>query len=590
MSSLLLLKGISAAPGLAMAPALVIDTRPLIISKKVITLSDVATEWNRLEDAISKSQHELSEIMEKTKQQVGEDEAAIFQAHIMLVSDPELIDKTKNEIKDNLVNAEYAFQKVSLEFIAMFDAMDDEYMRERALDVKDISKRVLRHLLNVQEADLSNLSEEVVLVGYDLTPSQIATMDKSKVVALITEIGGKTSHTAIMANSLEIAAVVGIKDVAAQIKSGDLLVVDGNSGEVIRSPDDSAIKKFNRQREHYQATIKSYESFKGVASKTPDGKLVKLLANVASLDELKTAIRNDAEGIGLFRTEFLYMNRLNSPSEEEQFQIYRQVLEQMKNRPVTIRTIDIGGDKEVEYLHLKKELNPFLGVRAIRLCMQRPELFITQLRAMFRASIYGKLKIMFPMISSLDELLEVKLIVERVKEELTQEKIKFDSQVAIGIMIEIPSAAIISDILAKHVDFFSIGTNDLIQYVVAVDRLNENLEYLYNPYNPAVLRLINLVIANAHKEGIEVGMCGSVAGKEEMIPLLLGMDLTEFSMSAGQILPARKIISSTNYKDAKKMASYVLSLSQAKEIETYLHHSQATSDLSSNLSPNLSPT
>ncbi|MBF0367124.1 MAG: phosphoenolpyruvate--protein phosphotransferase [Oligoflexia bacterium] len=556
--------------GLVAAKALVVKSLELKISKESIAPSQVSTEVARLESAISSSVLELQEVRSHANAKMGAESAAIFEAHLLMLNDPELFEKTKEVIATQLVNTEFAFHQVSEEFIALFSSMDDEYMRERALDVRDISRRVLRHLLGVQEANLAHLPEEVILVAYDLTPSQTAVMDKNKVVGMVTEVGGKTSHTAIMANSLGIAALVGVNKITAEIQSGDQLAINGETGELYLHPDPEQLSDLMKRKDAYLQKRKILESLKGVPSTTPDGQQVHLLANIASDEELKFVLASDAEGIGLFRTEFLYMNRTSLPSEEEQFLVYRKVLQEIQGRPVTIRTIDIGGDKEIDYLNLPKELNPFLGVRAIRLCFKRPELFKTQLRALLRASVYGHLKIMFPMISSLEELLAAKAVVDEVKNALQSEGIPFAPNLPLGIMIEVPSAAIISDVLAQHVDFFSIGTNDLIQYTLAVDRLNQELQSLYSPFNLACLRLIELTIKNGKQHGIEVGMCGSVAGSEEMIPLLLGMGLDEFSMSARQILPARKVVTSTTKAFALEIAAKVLSMHSGQEIENYL--------------------
>ncbi|MBF0208545.1 MAG: phosphoenolpyruvate--protein phosphotransferase [Oligoflexia bacterium] len=599
-----MLEGIVASPGVALARALVIAPREFVIERKTITAEKVEWEQQRFLQAVEKSKRALEEISEHTRLKIGEKEAAIFEAHLLLLSDPELINKTKEEISGSLVNAEYAFDHVSAGFVALFDAMEDEYMRERALDIRDITKRVLGNLLGEQPLDLSLLREETVIVAHDLTPSEFATIDKERLVGIITEIGGKTSHTAIMANSLEIAAVVGINNATDRIKSGDFLVLNalgdilGDAsanrqkgkkqgevqGEVHINPDQDKINYFKKLKKQYSSQLKQLDCLKGLSSQTIDGHKVHIVANIASLDEVKSVLNYDGEGVGLFRTEFLYMGRSNWPSEEEMFNLYRTVLQAMNvktaesigQRTVIIRTLDIGGDKELPYLKIDKELNPFLGLRAVRLCLQRPEIFKPQLRALLRASVYGQLKIMFPMISSLKEFLDVRQIYDSVKGDLEREGLPYDKKVPLGIMIEIPSAALISDVLAKHVDFFSIGTNDLIQYTCAVDRLNQNIHDLYDPYHPAVLRLIQMVIRNGHQEGIEVGMCGSLAGKPELIPLLLGLGLDEFSMSPSQMLRARQIIRSINYSDSVKIAERVMemcsSMSSSEDIGAYLRN------------------
>lgn len=443
-------------------------------------------------------------------------------------------------------------------------------MKERATDVKDVTGRVLRHILGIKVIDLSSLKDEVVLVAHDLTPSDTATMDKSKVLGFLTDIGGRTSHTAIMSRTLEIAAIVGLSDATKTIKDNDMVIFDGDTGEVFVNPEQSLIDEYTEKKRLFEEEKKELELLKGKKSVTTDGKHVELAGNIGTPNDIEGLIKNDAEGVGLYRTEFLYMNSDKFPEEDTQYEAYKAVLEGMEGKPVVIRTLDIGGDKKLSYFEMEKEMNPFLGYRAIRLCLDKTEIFKTQLRALYRASVHGKLRIMFPMISSLEELLKAKEICNEVKKELSNEGIEYSKDVEIGMMIEVPSAAVISDILAKHVDFFSIGTNDLIQYTCAVDRMNQKISYLYNQFNPAVLRLINLVIKNAHAEGKWVGMCGESAGDQKMIPILLGFGLDEFSMSPISILRARKLVTSVSEADMKALANEVLSLSTAEEIEEYM--------------------
>ena len=438
-------------------------------------------------------------------------------------------------------------------------------MRERAADIKDVTNRILRHILGVKVIDLADLAEEVVLVAHDLTPSDTATMDKKKVLGFLTDIGGRTSHTAIMSRTLEIAAVVGLNSATTEIKDGDFIAFNGNTGEVIINPDEETITTYRKLKADYEEYKKALELLKGQATVTLDGRHVELAGNIGTPGDVEGLIKNDAEGVGLYRTEFLYMDRSDFP-----YEAYKAVLEGMNGKPIVIRTLDIGGDKKLDYLPMDEEMNPFLGYRAIRLCLDRKEIFITQLRALYRASVHGKLRIMFPMISSLEELLQAKEVCEEVKTQLKAEGIAYSDEVEVGMMIEVPSAAVISDVLAKHVDFFSIGTNDLIQYTCAVDRMNQKISYLYNQFNPAVLRLIKMVIDNAHKEGKWAGMCGESAGDQLMIPILLGFGLDEFSMSPISILPARKLINSLSYEDMKKLSEEVLALGTAKDIKAYI--------------------
>ena len=561
-------KGTAASPGIVLGKALVLEHNELVIEKK--SISDVDKEIERLNDAVAISKAELEKVRDKAKVELGEEEAQIFESHLLVLEDPELLGSAIDKVKSENVNADFALNEIKEMFVGMFEAMDNEYMRERAADIKDVTNRILRHLLGVKIVDLAALEDEVVLVAHDLTPSDTATMDKKKVLGFLTDIGGRTSHTAIMARTLEVAAIVGLTDATEQIKDGDFVVFNGDTGEVILNPDEETIAKYSQMKKEFEEYKKSLELLKGQASVTTDGKHVELAGNIGTPNDVEGLIKNDAEGVGLYRTEFLYMDRTDFPTEDEQYEAYKAVLEGMSGKPVVIRTLDIGGDKKLDYLQMDEEMNPFLGYRAIRLCLDRKEIFTTQLRALYRASVHGKLRIMFPMISSLEELLQAKAVCEEVKAELDTENIPYSKDVEVGMMIEVPSAAVISDVLAKHVDFFSIGTNDLIQYTCAVDRMNQKISYLYNQLNPAVLRLIKMVIENAHKEGKWAGMCGESAGDQRMIPILLGFGLDEFSMSPISILPARKLINSVSEADMKAFADKVLELGTAKEIEEFI--------------------
>lgn len=562
-------KGTGASPGIALGRALVIEHSELVIEKK--TIENIDKEIQKLESAVKVSKEELTKVKEKALAELGEHEAEIFEAHLLVLEDPELIGSAISKIRDEKVNADYALNEIKEIFVAMFESMDNEYMRERAADIKDVTNRVLRHILGIKVVDLAGLDEEVVLIAHDLTPSDTATMNKNMVLGFLTDIGGRTSHTAIMARTLEIAAVVGLNDITKKVKDGDYIVFNGDTGEVIVNPDEETKAKYASLKEEFEEYRKSLELLKGQASITTDGRHVELAGNIGSPNDVEGLIKNDAEGVGLYRTEFLYMDKEDSfPTEEEQYEAYKAVLEGMNNKPIVIRTLDIGGDKELPYFEMEAEMNPFLGYRAIRLCLDRKDIFKTQLRALYRASVHGKLRIMFPMISSLEELLDAKEVIKEVLKELDAENIAYSNDVEVGMMIEIPSAAVISDVLAKHVDFFSIGTNDLIQYTCAVDRMNQKISHLYNQFNPAVLRLIKMVIDNAHKEGKWVGMCGESAGDQRMIPILLGFGLDEFSMSPISILPARKLITSLSYADMQKFADEVLAMGTAKEIKEYV--------------------
>ena len=562
-------KGTGASPGIAIGKVLVVEHGELEIQR--VSISNIEEEVARLDKAVEVSKEELTKVKEKALLELGEHEAEIFEAHLLVLEDPELIDSAKAKIKDEQVNADYALKEIRDMFVGMFESMDNEYMRERAADIKDVTNRIIRHLLGIKIVDLAALEEEVILVAHDLTPSDTATMNKSKVLGFLTDIGGRTSHTAIMARTLEIAAVVGLTDITTKANDGDYIVFNGDTGEVILNPDEETIDKYTKLKNEFDEYRKSLELLKGKPSQTTDKRHVELAGNIGSPNDVEGLIKNDAEGVGLYRTEFLYMDKEDGfPTEEEQYEAYKAVLEGMDNKPIVIRTLDIGGDKELPYFDMEPEMNPFLGYRAIRICLDRKDIFKTQLRALYRASVHGTLRIMFPMISSLEELLAAKEVVAEVKEELKSEGIAYADNVEVGMMIEIPSAAVISDILAKHVDFFSIGTNDLIQYTCAVDRMNQKISYLYNQFNPAVLRLIKTVIDNAHAEGKWVGMCGESAGDQRMIPILLGFGLDEFSMSPISILPARKLITSVSYEDMKKFAGEVLAMGTAEEIKAHV--------------------
>ncbi|SNS64696.1 phosphoenolpyruvate--protein phosphotransferase [Anaerovirgula multivorans] len=560
--------GTGASPGIALGKVLIVRNEPLIIEKEEITSAE--EEKGKLLEAMEISKSQIAKVREKTLKELGEEKAAIFDAHIMILEDPELTDNTINRIEKEKLNAAYALKQTVLEFITIFEAMDNEYMRERAADIRDVSDRILRNITGEQTTDLSMLEEDVILIAHDLTPSDTATMNKEKVLGFLTNIGGRTSHTAIMARSLEIPAVVGLKDITEKLESLDFVILDGETGRIEINPPDEVTEQYKALKEAYEEERKALEEVKGKESITADGRKLELAGNIGTPQDIEGLQKNDAEGVGLFRTEFIYMNRDSLPNEEEQFQAYKEVLEALNPKPVVIRTLDIGGDKKLSYLKIDEEMNPFLGYRAIRLCLKEKEIFKTQLRALLRASIYGNLKIMFPMISSLEELLEAKAVLNEVKTDLDKEGISYASNIEVGMMIEVPSAAIISDILAKHVDFFSIGTNDLIQYTCAVDRMNEKIDHLYQPFNPGVLRLIKMVIDHGHQEGIWVGMCGEMAGDKRMIPILLGMGLDEFSMSPSSILPARKLIQTLTFNKTQELVEKVLSMGTADEIEEYL--------------------
>ncbi len=483
-----------------------------------------------------------------------------------MANDPELLSQTTDKIKAESVNASYAFDEVSTMFITMFESMDNEYFRERAADIKDIKKRILAHLLGVKVNDPSTIDEQVVIIAEDLTPSDTAQLDRNFVKGFATNIGGRTSHSAIMARSLEIPAVVGTKTILEDVKDGDMIILDGLEGNVIINPSADQVSHYEEVAKAYEAQKAEWAKLKNEKTVSKDGQHVELAANIGTPNDVEGVLGNGGEAVGLYRTEFLYMGRDNFPTEEEQFEAYKAVLEAMGEKPVVVRTLDIGGDKELPYLHLPKEMNPFLGYRAVRLCLDDTDLFRTQLRALLRASAYGKLRIMFPMIATLNEFRAAKALLLEEKAKLVSEGVTVSDEIEVGMMVEIPSAAVLADQFAKEVDFFSIGTNDLIQYTMAADRMNEKVSYLYQPYNPSILRLVKMVIDAAHKEGKWTGMCGEMAGDQTAIPLLLGLGLDEFSMSATSILPARSLISKLSKAEMAELAAEALNKSTVEEV------------------------
>ncbi|PTB82154.1 phosphoenolpyruvate--protein phosphotransferase [Alloalcanivorax venustensis] len=558
------LTGIAASDGIAIAKAYRFVQPDLTFAKT--TIHDIEAEQQRLAAALAKAEQELVIIRQQTFEKFSAEEAAIFEAHLLVVHDPELLGPINQKIADEAVNAEYALHEVSSMFVALFEGMDDEYMSARASDIRDVTNRILAHLLGVHIPNPSNMNEQVIIVANDLTPSETAQLDRNFVLGFITDIGGRTSHSAIMARSLEIPAVVGAGIATTTIQDGDYLIVDGLTGQVLVNPSAEVIADYQEKAQNYRAQQAEWSTLVNEQTVSKDGVHVELAANIGSPSDLDGVLRHGAEGIGLYRTEFLYMGRENLPSEEEQFTAYKTVLEGMKGKPVVIRTLDIGGDKHLPYLPVQEEMNPFLGHRAIRLCLDQQELFRTQLRALLRASVYGNLKIMFPMIATIQEFRAAKEILLEEKEKLIAGGIAVGSSIEVGMMVEIPSTAVMADIFAKEVDFFSIGTNDLIQYTMAADRMNEKVSYLYQPYNPAILRLIQMVIKAAHQEQKWVGMCGEMAGDEHAVPLLLGLGLDEFSMSATSILKTRALLKQLSVPEMQSLATEALQLATAEEV------------------------
>jgi phosphoenolpyruvate-protein phosphotransferase (PTS system enzyme I) len=558
------LKGIAASNGIAIAKAYRLVEPDLSFEQK--TIDDVAAEVNRFREAMEKSKSELEAIRDRAKVDLGADKAAIFEAHLLVLSDPELNAPIEDKIQSEKVNAESALKETADMFIMMFEQMDNEYMKERAADIRDVTKRVQAHLLGVQLVNPSMIAEEVIIVAEDLTPSDTAQLNRQFVLGFTTNIGGRTSHSAIMARSMEIPAVVGTKTATEEINNGDLVIVDGLKGEVHINPTPELVEQYRNAHGEYEAQKAEWAKLVNEPTVTNDNHHVELVANIGTPKDLKGVIENGGEGVGLYRTEFLYMGRDQLPTEEEQFESYKAVLEGLNGKPVVVRTLDIGGDKELPYLDLPKEMNPFLGFRAIRLCLEEQDIFRTQLRALLRASNYGNLKIMFPMIATLDEFRAAKSILEEEKQKLIAEGQKVSDGIELGIMVEIPSTAILADQFAKEVDFFSIGTNDLIQYTMAADRMNQRVSYLYQPYSPSILRLVKMVIDASHAEGKWTGMCGEMAGDETAIPVLLGLGLDEFSMSATSILKARSLIRNLKKSDMKKLAQEVLNMQTTDQV------------------------
>lgn len=565
-----ILKGIPAAPGITVGKAFLFDTQEMgQVLKKPILEEEIPVEVHRFKDALEKTKHELTKIKEKISREIGAEHGEIFNAHILVLEDSMLVEEVTTRIKKERLSVEYIFQDVLRKYIKAFSRIDDEYLRERISDINDVGRRVLKNLLGSKRASLSELKEPVVVIAYDLSPSDTASMHKQSVIGFATDIGGRTSHTAIMAKSLEIPAVVGLEEVTSTIKNGDIVIVDGNKGLVIVHPSHDTITSYELERKGFEEYERSLLNLRDLPAQTADGHKVEIVANIELPEEIPSVIYHGAQGVGLYRTEYFYMNRADLPREDEQYEAYKAVAQKMAPHIVTIRTLDLGGDKFLSHLEVPYEMNPFLGWRAIRFCLARPDIFKVQLRAILRASVHGNLRMMYPMISGLEELRQANGLLNEVKEELKKKNIPFDQNIPVGAMIEIPSAAITSDLLAKEVNFFSIGTNDLIQYAIAVDRVNEKIAYLYEPTHPAILRFIKNIIDNGHKAGIRVGMCGEMAAEPELALILLGLGLDEFSMSAVFIPEIKRIIRASVISQARGMAEKALELSTSKEVAEF---------------------
>lgn len=557
-----MLKGIAASAGVSIAKAYKLESPKVEIVKKE---GNPAEEIEKFNAALEKTKKDIEGVKERAAVRLSAEELAVFDAHLMMAGDPEFASQIIGMIENDKVNSEYAADTVANQMVAMFESMDNDYFRERAADIKDVTYRLKCNLLGLTIPDLSAINENSIIVAYDLTPSDTAQLNEF-VKGFATSIGGKTSHSAIMANSLEIPAVVGCGDILSAVNHGDTLILDALDGEVFVNPDEETIKKYEAKANAYAEEKEALKVLINAKSITKDGHQVELAGNIGGFKDVEGVLKNGGEGVGLFRTEFLYMDNDHFPTEDEQFEAYKSVLEGMGGRRVVVRTLDIGGDKKLSYFTFPEEMNPFLGYRAIRLCLDRTDIFRTQLRALIRASIYGRLCIMFPMIATVQEFRDAKAIFNEEKAKLVEEGVQVSDNIEVGMMVEIPAAAVNADNFAKEADFFSIGTNDLIQYSMAADRMSEHVSYLYQPYNPSVLRLIKMTIDGAHKEGKWAGMCGAMAGEPYAVPLLLGMGLDEFSMSATQILKARKMVNSLDKNEAAKLAEEALQLATAEDV------------------------
>lgn len=558
-----MLKGIAASSGITIAKAYKLETPEIIIECRQCNPQQEIEKFNK---AVEKSKKDIAVIKEKATGKLSDEDLQIFDAHLMVCEDPALCDGVIQMIESDQVNAEYALDSVAGNFISIFESLEDAYMRERAADIKDVTRRIKYHILGVNIADLSLIDEEVIIVAHDLTPSDTAQLNKQYTKGFATEIGGRTSHSAIMARSLEIPAVVGVANIMSTINHGDMLILDALKGKVFINPDEETIARYRVEAKKYEEEVAALKEYKDKETVTIDGHHVELAANIGTPEDVAAVLENGGEGVGLYRTEFLYMGAKDWPNEEEQYEAYKKVLEAMGGRPVVVRTLDIGGDKHLDYYEFPEEMNPFLGYRAVRLCLDQKDIFRTQLRALLRASAYGKLRIMFPMIATINEFKEAKQVYEEERAKLVAEGVAIGDDIQVGMMVEIPAAAILADNFAEIADFFSIGTNDMIQYSMAADRMSEKVSYLYQPFNPSLLRLIKMTIDGAHAHGKWCGMCGEMAGEPDAIPVLLGLGLDEFSMSATSILRARKIVNSLSHKEMKDLAAKALEFETEEEV------------------------
>ncbi len=561
--------GVNASAGIGIGKAAIIEEVELVIEKS--TVADVDAEVARFQEALQQTIQDTQNMEDNLRATVGDKEAEIMEGHMMILADPMLTGEIESSIRDQSENAEIAIEDVCNKYAEMFAMMDSEMFQQRATDVKDVKTRLQRKLLGVESVDIASLPEGTILVSMDLTPSMTAGINPKNIIGIATELGGRTSHSAILARSMEIPAVLAVPDLMANVSSGDTVIVDGSDGKVFVNPDDATLAEYKAKREKYLADKKDLEQYKGKETVTKDGYHAEIVANIGKPEDVAKVIEYDGEGVGLFRTEFLFMDRDSMPTEEEQFEAYKAVAEGLKGKPVIIRTLDIGGDKEIPYMGIEKDENPFLGYRAIRLCLDRKDdIYRPQLRALLRASAYGDIEIMIPLITCLDEFREAKALIQDVMKELDEEGIPYNKDIKVGMMMETPAASIMADKFAKEVDFFSIGTNDLTSYTMSCDRGNKKVSYLNSTFNPAVLRSIKNIITAANDAGIMVGMCGEAASDPHLVPLLLSFGLNEFSMSASAILQTRKLICNTDRSALKEVEEHAMSLDTAKEVEDYM--------------------